>query len=242
MQPELYHAHHILHQEDLPFWIDLAQQSRGPVLELGCGTGRVLAPLALAGYQLAGIDHDMSMLQFARHLMSDIIPSPWLVAADLRRFYFDINFPLIILPCNTYSTLDQPGRLACLEHVHRHLSPGGCFTFSMPNPVYLSGLPACSRPELEDEFIHPSTGNPVQVSSAWQRTSQLFILTWLYDQLLPNGKAERTSETIAHQLVSAEIYLDEVRLVGFKVSRLFGDFDGSDYEQESPNLICVCIN
>jgi ubiquinone/menaquinone biosynthesis C-methylase UbiE len=48
MFPQLYHIHHNAHTEDLPFWLKLAQQQGGPVLELGCGTGRVLIPLIQA--------------------------------------------------------------------------------------------------------------------------------------------------------------------------------------------------
>ena len=51
MLPSVYHAHHNRHLEDLPFWLDLAAQTGDPLLELGCGTGRVLIPLAQAGYR-----------------------------------------------------------------------------------------------------------------------------------------------------------------------------------------------
>lgn len=240
MLPDLYHAHHNLHAEDIPFWLELADECRGPILELGCGTGRVLLPLASTGRQVVGIDLSLPMLQFTRNLINDISPHPWLVAADMRRFKLGLHFSLILLPCNTYSTLDQPERLACLERVHRHLDPGACFAFSIPNPDYLIGLPACSKPELEDEFVHPSSGNPVQASSAWQRTRHLFIVTWIYDILSPDGRVERLTETVAHQLVPADAYLDECRSVGFKVARVYGDFDRTEYQAGSPSMICVC--
>jgi SAM-dependent methyltransferase len=240
MQPELYHAHHNLHREDLSFWLDLAKQSCGPVLELGCGTGRVLLPIARLGQQIVGIDNSLQMLQFTRNTINDIAPEPWLIASDMRRFHLELEYSLIILPCNTFSTLDEPGRQACLECVKRHLSPGGSFAFSIPNPDHLVGLPTCSLPELEDEFIHPTSGNPIQVSSAWQRTSSQFMVTWLYDELLPDGRVERTNETVAHQLIPAAAYIDELRSVGFTVRHLYGDFDRADYHDDSPALIAIC--
>jgi SAM-dependent methyltransferase len=240
MQPELYHAHHNLHQKDLHFWLELAKHSHGQVLELGCGTGRVLLPMAQSGCQIAGIDNDLSMLRFTHTSFVQAKPVPWLVAADMRRFHFDIRFSLVILPCNTFSMLDRDGQQACLECVRQHLVPGGRFAFSIPNPDHLLGLPESSQPEIEDEFIHPSSGNPVQVSSAWQRTRRLFMVTWIYDHLLPDGRVERSKETIAHHLYPAEDYLDEVRSAGFEIKRLMGDFDGSDYQVDSPDLICTC--
>ena len=55
-----------LGRRDVPFWRNLALQARGPVLELGCGTGRISLPLARAGVSLVGIDRSAPMLPRAR--------------------------------------------------------------------------------------------------------------------------------------------------------------------------------
>ena len=239
MFPKLYHAHHSRHLEDLPFWLDLAAHWGDPVLELGCGTGRVLIPLAEAGFHTIGVDHDLAMLQFLRAKVGDLKPAPQLVDADITRFNLFTQFPLIILPCNTYSTLRKSERLACLECLHRHLKTGGLFAFSIPNPASLVVLPARSAPELEDEFLHPETENPVQVSSAWRRTRHAFHLTWIYDQLSPDGRVERlTAETI-HYLLPANDYLDEIKSAGLEEIEVYGDFNRSPYDEASPYLICV---
>ena len=232
MLPELYHAHHSRHLEDLPFWLDLAAQAGDPVLELGCGTGRVLIPLAQAGYHSIGIDHDLAMLQFLRASIGKIKPRPWFIAADITRFNLAVQFPLIILPCNTFSTLQKNERLACLECVQRHLQPGGLFAVSIPNPETLADLPARSATELEDEFLHPQTGNPVQVSSSWRRTKDTFQLTWIYDHLFPDGRVERfTAETIHQMLRWMTIWMRSA-IAGLEVVEVYGDFDRSPYQKE----------
>jgi SAM-dependent methyltransferase len=239
MLPKLIHAHHSRHLEDLPFWLDLAAQTGDPVLELGCGTGRVLTSLAEAGYHTIGIDHDLAMLHFLQDTLVKFKPIPLLLATDITCFNLSLKVPLVILPCNTFSTLGKIERLACLWCVQKHLKPGGIFSVSIPNPGYLAHLPAHSSPELEDEFLHPQTGNPVQVSSSWHRTKQSFHLTWIYDQLFPDGRVERLTAETNHHILPANEYLDEIRTAGLQGIEVYGDFDRSLYQDDSPYLIFV---
>jgi SAM-dependent methyltransferase len=240
MLPELYHAHHNRHLEDIPFWLDLAAEQGSPILELGCGTGRVLIPLARAGFSSLGLDHDLAMLIYLRsNLRSLINPQPLIMLADISSFNLSRKFHLVILPCNTFSTLSAMSRKACLQCVRRHLEPGGLFAVSVPNPAMLMELPAHSQVELEEEFTHPLSGNPLQVSSTWRRTKTTFTLRWFYDHLLPDGSVERMQVEIIHQLVSMEGYLDEIKVAGMEIRAIYGDFDRSVYRADSAYLILL---
>jgi len=240
MFPQLYHAHHNRSLEDLPFWLELAAQAGDPILELGCGTGRVLIPLAQAGYHTIGLDHDPAMLKFLQtHLGLDIQHSIELIEADITEFDLARKFPLIILPCNTFSTLSNEQRLGCLKCVVKHLQKGGIFAVSLPNPELLLRLPARSQPELEDEFIHPATGNPVQVSSPWRRKKNTFTVTWTYDHLLPDGSVDRMEVNATHLVINLITYKADFEISGLVIRELFGDFDRSQYAAESPNLIIL---
>ncbi len=240
MLPEFYHAHHNRHLEDLPFWLELARLSGDPILELGCGTGRVLIPLAQAGHRTVGLDRDPGMLKYLQdNLDLRIKPRPSLIVADISRYSLAQQFPLIILPCNTLSTLEAEQRRACLGCVRRHLQSGGMFAVSLPNPHVVSHIPAHSSVELEDEFILPRTGNPIQVSSAWWRTRHAFTVTWIYDQLYPDGRVERVTIETSHQNIPAQAYLDDIQAVGLKVESLYGDIDRSEYTVNSPSLVIL---
>ena len=240
MLPELIHTHHNRYLEDIPFWLELAAQTGDPVLELGCGTGRVLLPLVQAGHHAIGLDHNLSMLKFLNaRIVPQMQPAPGLIASDMSGFNLAAHFPLVILPCNTFSTLGEDHRRACLDCIRRHLRSGGIFAVSVPNPQLLMQSPARSAAEFEDEFIHPQTGNPVQVNSSWRRTKRTFIVTWIYDHLLPDGTVERQTVETAHQMTPADTYLEDIRSAGLIVTEVYGDFDRSAYTTDAPHLIIL---
>jgi SAM-dependent methyltransferase len=240
MLPALYHAHHARHMEDLPFWLKLASQAGDPLLELGCGTGRLLIPLAQGGHRCFGLDHDLEMLNYLKTSLSPHLQLElFILAADISNFRFSERFHLILLPCNTFSTLQPHARQACLACVRRQLIPGGLFAVSLPNPQLWQDLPDQPDPVIEEEFILPATGNPVQVSSAWRQTGDAFRLSWVYDQLFPDGRLERMTVETVHYRIPADEAVGEISTLGFRVMQVYGDYDASPYVSGSPNLVIV---
>ncbi len=238
--PPLYDAHHKLHLEDLPFWLELAAGASGPILELGCGTGRVTLPLAHAGYSVYALDIDFAMVNWILYQRSpELTDHIHLLQADFTRLPFAGQFPLIIMPCNTCSTLSQPQRAEMLRQVCRHLQPEGFFCASMPNPEVLSRQRRRSAPQVEEIFLHPLDGNPVQVSSEWTRTSSVFTITWHYDHLLPNGQVNRFSARLQHSLQSVDEYLAEFHAAGLQIVQLYGDFARHPYQTDAEHLIII---
>jgi len=173
MLAKLYHAHHSQYQKDIPFWQRLAQDVEN-ILELGCGTGRVTLPLARAGCSVWGLDHDAGMLDAARNnLAEESLPvreRVTFIRADMTDFHLETRFGAAILPCNTYSTLKPGERKAVLAEVGEHLSRAGMFGVSIPNPTVLASLPEGEdESQLEGEFPHPHSGNPVQSSTSTEK-------------------------------------------------------------------------
>jgi SAM-dependent methyltransferase len=240
MFPALYDAHHSLYKEDLPFWLALAKQHNGPVLELGCGTGRVLLPLAKAGIWMVGLDNDLGMLDYLRsRLPASLLPMPLLFAAEITKFRLDILFSLIILPCNTWSTLSGTQRVDALGCIREHLMPDGVFAVSIPAPDLLMSLPARSDPIIEEHYLHPVDNSPVQVSSGWRRGKHHFTVTWHYDHLLADGSVERITARVRHDLASAKEYQQELISAGLKPQEVYGDFERSRYTPDSQELVLV---
>jgi hypothetical protein len=195
-----------------------------------------MVALAQAGYPVFGLDRDPRMLAELRERLPAGIQAP-VFQADLAEFRLDTSFALILVPCNTWSTLPAGKRRAALDVVYAHLLPGGLFAASVPNPALLRRQPRRSEPEVEDDFLHPLTGNPVQVSTGWERAGRVFQLEWLYDHLLPDGHVERLSVRVDHDLAPVEAHRTELQSAGLLPEGEFGDYDRSPYRPDSPYLI-----
>lgn len=238
--PLLIHEHHQRHLEDLPFWLELAHRQGAPILELGCGGGRLLLRLAGAVFPAYGLDRDRDMLALLRRQITPQLKERvHLILGDMTSFHLHQRFALIILPCNTFSTLSSAERQATLTCIHDHLNTDGLFAFSLPNPTLLRSLPRRAEPEIEEDFPHPLDGQPVQVSSSWERTSQHFILSWHYDHLQPDGRVRRFTVQTRHWLDPAEAYLHDLEAANLRLVDLYGDFDKSPYTPTAPFLIAT---
>jgi SAM-dependent methyltransferase len=146
---ELYDA--FVYDGDLPLFLELAQQQGDTVLEIACGSGRVLVPLARAGFQVVGIDVSPHMLALAQTKLGTA-SNARLVQADMREFKLDeAEFDLAIVAVKSFAYLTEPGdQLCCLQRIHAHLRPGGLLAvdFMHPLPEWVGAIPGAMRDDL----------------------------------------------------------------------------------------------
>src|SRR5689334_12059128 len=118
-------------KRDIAFWKRMASSVKGPILELGCGTGRVALPVARHGATVIGIDRSESMLSRARMRVtrSRLSKRVKLIRGDIRHLPFpDQSFPLVMAPyCILQSLLDEKLLSATLKQVNRVLTKNGTF-------------------------------------------------------------------------------------------------------------------
>jgi len=137
--PELYDLMFETLDFDLPFWLSVGREAGGPVLDLGCGTGRILLPLLEAGVDADGVDLYEPMLNRARKKAAAKGFKPRLVAADMSNFSLPRRYARIISAFNGFAHADTPDRqIAALTRAREHLAPGGAFVVHMsyPGPEY----------------------------------------------------------------------------------------------------------
>src|SRR5688572_20892861 len=96
-----------LGRRDVPFWRTLAMRAGGPVLELGCGTGRIALPLGRAGAHVVGIDRSEPMLARARQRLrrAKLQSRIHLIRGDIRHLPFSEQFPLVMAPYGILQSL-----------------------------------------------------------------------------------------------------------------------------------------
>ena len=133
---------------DRDFYLNLANEYGGSVLEFGCGTGRITLPLARQGVDVTGMDASHSMLEVLRAKLAKepagVRRRTRVVEGDFRTHYLGDQFSLVIIPFrpmqHMYTTEDQ---LAALQNAGRHLADGGILAFDVFNPNFdkiLSGV------------------------------------------------------------------------------------------------------
>ncbi len=160
---------------DRAFYRQLAQDAGGPVLELGCGTGRILLDIAASGIECVGLDPSPAMLQVLRSKSPP--PNLSLVQGQMQSFELGAGrFRLITAPFRAFShLLTVEEQLAALTCIRRHLAPGGQLVFDLFDPK-LERIAALSEPErLAATFEH--RGHTLQRFDSSERDHTAQIMT-----------------------------------------------------------------
>lgn len=250
MKSELIRIHHAEYDDDIPFWIRKTE-GLDPILEIGCGHGRVTLPLIKAGRVLVGVDNDPDSLEYLNGILegfdNGIRQRISLIESDILDYQPQGLFGGAIIPCNTYSTFNYEDRSRLLRNVYTWLKEDGLLIASLPNPQHteeiLSELGRYDQddyPDPESLFIHPGTGFPVQVSSRLRASRKSLLWDWIYDHLHPDGQVERFVVTVEHYPRTQDEILNELEVVGFRDVLCEGDFSGGHYSHSSPYLILIC--
>lgn len=233
------------YQDDIETIAVLAADCGDPLLELGCGTGRVLVPLAAAGHTITGVDISRLLMNAAAHKLAQhkLVDRATLVQDDLRTFDLaQKDFAFAFCTSNTlmhFVTADE--QLAVLRNAWRHLRPGGHLFVDLFNPDVPRLLAINGLMELADQWLDDESGAEVlkwsvrTVDLGEQVQETLFI----YEELFPDGRSQRTSCPFTLRFLwrsEAELML---RLAGFVVEDVWGDFDGAPYCSESEHLILL---
>ena len=138
------------YEADLPLWRELAAAQPGPVLELGCGTGRVALDLAARGHRVTALDSDAELVQEAARRARRRRLRLETAVADTRSFSLPRRFGLVLAPMQVFQLLGgERGRLRALGCVRAHLAPGGLLAVALANPF--AAVPAGrAEPPLPD--------------------------------------------------------------------------------------------
>jgi SAM-dependent methyltransferase len=227
---------------DLEFYLAAAREAGSPVLEIGCGTGRVLIPTARAGIEITGLDLSPSMIAVCRQrLLAE--PDPVrarveLIEGDMRRFDLGRRFNLVTVPFRPFQHLvSVEDQLACLGSIRRHLVPGGTLILDLFNP----SLEALVRPAGVEAEDTPETMLPDgrRLSRSFRivsqdRAAQANQVELIYHVTQPSGRTER----LVHGFTMRYLFRYEAEHLlvraGFEIVALYGGYDRSPFGATYP--------
>jgi SAM-dependent methyltransferase len=188
---------------DLRLWEELAGKAKGPILDLGCGTGRVTFHLARRGHEVVGLDRDPRLIAGLANAEQ----------GDARDFELNRQFALVLAPMQLIQLFaDREERIRCLECVAGHLAPGGLAAFaiveSMPEPVD-SAAPLPDAREL-DGWVYSSLPLDATVADGAIRVRRL------RQTVSPAGELAEQVDEIALRTLDASTLEEEAHRAGLR--------------------------
>jgi len=230
---------------DIPYGFDfytgLAKEAAGPVLDICCGTGRILLPCLQAGVDIEGLDLFAPMLDTLRQKAEELGLSPRLHQADMSDFDLPRRYALVMIPFNAVGhNMTQEAQIRCLSLCRQHLLPGGLLAFDTFFPsLAIIGTPQHTR-VLEGEMPHPATGLPMRMydTRSFDRVAQVQHSINELELLGADGSVQQVhhSEMRLRYIYKHEMAL-LLRAAGFSRFEIYGDFDRRPLTHEDDAMI-----
>jgi SAM-dependent methyltransferase len=192
------------------------------VLELGCGTGRVLIPSARAGATITGLDKSEPMLALCSAKLTaepaEVQARATLLIGDMRDFSLGREFSLITTPFRSFQRLlTVADQLACLEAVRRHLVPGG------------RTYPREAPPEPEFEMSNGRRVTRRDRTLAHDRANQTLDVEFVYEVRGEGGVASTVAQRFQQRYLFRYEAEHLLARAGFKIEALYSDYDESPF-------------
>jgi SAM-dependent methyltransferase len=230
-------------RDDVAFYVDEATKAQGPVLEIGCGTGRVLIPAARAGVSMTGLDASGAMLDECRRKLRDETPEAQarveLHQGDMRSFALGKSFALATIPFRPFQHLETVDeQLACLRCIHRHLMGGGRLILDLFNPSIdlLANRPTHVEVPEGEPFAMPD-GRQVARSfriGHQDRFAQVNEVELIYDVTHPDGRTSRHVHAFRMRYLFRYEAEHLLARAGFTVEQVFADYERHPYGSTYP--------
>jgi SAM-dependent methyltransferase len=236
-------------RQDVAFYRDAARKFCDPVLELGCGTGRIALAIAEAGHSITGLDIAERMLERAEKrraaLPAEIRDRVRFTQGDMTRFDLVAKFRLIIIPFRPFQhLLETQQQIDCLESVRKHLAAGGrlIIDFFQTDAGRMHD-PAFHKEHLVAEYDMPGERH-VRLTEhivAFHRALQRNDVEMIYQVTHRDGRTERLPFAFTLRYFFRFEVEHLLARCGFRVTELYGNFDSSPLRDDSPEMIFVSV-
>ena len=228
-------------QEAVDFYRSEADRSGGRVLELGCGTGHKLVPIASDGHPCTGLELSPAMLAEARRKADEHGAEVEWVQGDMRDFDLGRTYDLVLIAANSLlHLLEAPDLVSCFRSVRRHLAPGDRLVLDVFNPSVhlLAQADGVRRGRAVLSFVDPRRGVVhVDVAETYDAAAQVTHGTWYFS-------AASEADFAVAPLEIRSIFPEELPLLlalgGLQVVERFGDWSRAPFGADSAIQLVVC--
>jgi SAM-dependent methyltransferase len=239
----LYDWEHDPYRADVDVVVALARRTGGPVLELACGTGRLLAPLASAGLAVTGVDSSETMLRRATERLARLGLSAELVEQRMDHLQLaPATFRTIVCGLDSFGLLlKRADQASALRAARAHISHDGRLVLDLAN----GNLRGANEPP--EELLHditapdPETGRPVTkfVLRRPNAAEQFDDLLMFYDEQDERGFLKRTTVEVRLRWFTRNELELLLQSCGWEIDELYGNYDLESFGPSSDRLLIV---
>ena len=245
---DIYDSVHTL-AEDIPFWVQEAQASGGPVLELACGTGRVAIPIAQAGVPVVGLDNSTQMLKLARAKARKLklaTNALRFIRGDMRDFSMGgQKFPLAIIPFRSFQLLlSVADQYQALYAIRAHLVPGGRLIIDLFIPDLELLMGDSSVPRFDHEVVDPTTDHQLMVWTQphYDNFNQVINVHTIVEEMDEQGAVVRRTDVDSQMRYSYRFEVQHLlEACGYNVLDVYGSFERDPLDETSTEMVWVAM-
>jgi SAM-dependent methyltransferase len=220
---------------DVTFYVEEALRSKGPVLEFGCGTGRILVPTAEKGVAITGVDASEAMLAQLRAKM----PKADVHVGDMRDFDAKRRFALVTIPFRPIAhVIEAKDHVRLFANMRRHLAPKGRLVFDFFHPK-LAMLAAPQPEKLGFERVEGKKRIRRYWSAVPHVSRQVNEVTLRWEIEDEEGRIEHSKSAFEMRWFYRFELEHVLGRAGLEVETLYGNFDRSPFTDDSPEMIFV---
>jgi SAM-dependent methyltransferase len=236
--------------DDVPLYTKLAEAATregGRVLEVACGSGRVLVALARAGYRITGVDISPHMLALAREKLAaagpDVAERARLVQADMRSFELGEQFDMAFIAVKSFSYLvSRKDQQRALANIATHLRPGGLFVLDLMNPApsWVLQPPGSLKQDLA-QFVPGSGVTVVRTETAVSTdlAAQVRIIRSAYEVVESDGSIRKYFVEWPYRYIyrfEAELLLERA---GFQIEAVYGGYQREPFTSDAKTMFFI---
>jgi ubiquinone/menaquinone biosynthesis C-methylase UbiE len=246
---ELYDQLYLGLPGEQDFYVSESLKYPSPVLEIGCGSGRITIPIARVGADITGIDNSEGLLKVAREKLDNIktlAGNIELINADMRDFSIDKKFNLVIIPYRAFLHMHTvEDQKKTLNNIRQHMAPGAHLIMNMFFPridvmdTYVNQLGTVVK---QVKTLEAKSGNRQIVYDSRQYSSYTQLITqyFIIEEIDPSGlMVSKKYFPLTLRWVTKFEMQHLLELCGFELVNLYGWFDKREFSDSSEEMIWV---